>query len=211
VARVKGHADVARLLEEHTAHRRSLEEMRRRQELFNRSPAKSAAGQQEADDPPCSSDNSSPRDDAEIDEDRSNLFNMMSSTSKDHDPIEISFQYIQRCITNRQLGSGAFGDVFLAEDRHLPKKFVVKKIKLAQSDQETIDEIQKSFQRELSVRFYIECGMTLDQTTMITPNIDDNADSSSNTYPSCIILPDAQAISSSQYHCFVRLQFKCQR
>ena len=133
---------------------------------------------------------------------------MMSSNSKDHPPVELSYQYILRYITDHQLGSGAFGDVYLAEDRHLPKKFVVKKIKLAQSDQETIDQIQKSFQRELSVRsvFCVECCVASDQTTTTTiSNSDDNTDSSSNMYQSCTILTDAQAISPSQYHCLVRL------
>jgi hypothetical protein len=70
----------------------------------------------------------------------------MSHPSKDHSPVELSHEYILRCITDRKLG--AFGDVFFAEDSH----FVVKKIKLAQSDQDALDEIQKSLQRELSGR-----------------------------------------------------------
>ncbi|KAI2492674.1 serine/threonine kinase [Fragilaria crotonensis] len=135
--------------------RQAMEEKRRRQELLNRRPAAaSVAGQRVTGNPPRRNENSPSNDDAAIEKDRSKLFKVMSSTSKDHDPVELSHQYIEHCITNRTLGSGAFGDVFLAEDSHLPKKFAVKKVKLAQCDQDTINEIRKSFQRELSFLVY---------------------------------------------------------
>ncbi|KAI2492671.1 serine/threonine kinase [Fragilaria crotonensis] len=132
--------------------KQAMEEKRRRQELLNRRrpAAASVAGQRVTGNPPRRNENSPPSDDAAIEKDRSKLFNVMSSTSKDHDPVELSHQYIEHCITKRTLGSGAFGDAFLAEDSHLPKKFAVKKVKLAQCDQDTINEIRKSFQRELS-------------------------------------------------------------
>ncbi|KAI2494587.1 serine/threonine kinase [Fragilaria crotonensis] len=131
--------------------KQAIEEKRRRQELLNRRPATgSVAGQRVTDNPPRRNENSPSSDDAVIEQDRSKLFKVMSSTSKDHDPVELSHQYIEHCVTNRKLGSGAFGKVFLAEDSHLPKKFAVKKVKLAQCDQDTINEIRKSFQRELS-------------------------------------------------------------
>ena len=69
VARVKGHVDVVCLLEEHAARVRALEEMRRRQELFNRKQVETGAGHQEADDPPRGSENSSSRNDAIMKED----------------------------------------------------------------------------------------------------------------------------------------------
>ena len=74
VARAKWNANDARFLEEHL---RSLEEKVR----HRRSPAKSAAGQQDANDPPCSTENSCPRDDAKI--------GCSSQPFQGEDPIEI--------------------------------------------------------------------------------------------------------------------------
>ncbi|KAI2497238.1 serine/threonine kinase [Fragilaria crotonensis] len=65
------------------------------------------------------------------------------------DPVELSFQYVKSCITNRKLGSGAFGDVFLAEDCRLSKKFAVKTIKLSERSDGPNDENLKSFKKEL--------------------------------------------------------------
>ena len=73
------------------------------------------------------------------------------------EPVELSMDYIERCMKKDhdgkpiKLGSGAFGDVFLAEDSHLPKKFAVKMISPEQCDLETIEEMRRSFLRELSV------------------------------------------------------------
>ena len=73
-------------------------------------------------------------------------------TTRRADPVELSYQYIKRCITNRKLWSGAFGDVFLAEDSSLPKKFAVKMIKLSERSHGPNDKNLISFQKELSVR-----------------------------------------------------------
>ncbi len=79
-------------------------------------------------------------------------------TTRMADPVELSYQYIKRCLTNRKLWSGASGDVFLAEDSRLPKKFAVKMIKFSERSDGPNDDNLKSFQKELSVRsaFFIE-------------------------------------------------------
>jgi hypothetical protein len=68
-------------------------------------------------------------------------------------PVELSFQYIEHCITNNELGSGASGNVFFAEDNDLPepKMFAVKMIKLIQRSKDTNENNVKAFQKELSV------------------------------------------------------------
>jgi ankyrin repeat protein len=90
------------------------------------------------------------------DQDRKSLAKVMNTISAD--PVELSYQYIKDCITDQKLGSGPFGDVFLAEDSELPepKKFAVKMIKISRSSD---DKTLKTFQKELSVRslFCIEC------------------------------------------------------
>ncbi|KAI2489093.1 serine/threonine kinase [Fragilaria crotonensis] len=65
------------------------------------------------------------------------------------DPVELSLEYIKRCLTDHELGKGAFGDVFLAEDSRLPKKFAVKMISPTHRDEAAINEIRKTFQKEL--------------------------------------------------------------
>jgi ankyrin repeat protein len=103
-----------------------------------------------------------------VPENRDKLANAM--TTKDAKPVELSYQYIKRYLTKPKLGSGAFGDVFLAKDGDLPepKAFVVKKIKLSKSSDDPNDNSDhpndklktlQSFQKELSVRsgFCIEC------------------------------------------------------
>jgi hypothetical protein len=94
----------------------------------------------------------------EVNENRELLAEAMTTTSM-ADPVELPFQYVKRCITDHKLGSGAFGDVFLAEDCRLPKKFVVKTIKSSERSDGPNDEYLKSFQKELSVGsvFCIEC------------------------------------------------------
>ncbi|KAI2489361.1 serine/threonine kinase [Fragilaria crotonensis] len=87
---------------------------------------------------------------AQVEKDGASLGTVM--TTRKDEPVELSYQYIKRCITNRKLGSGAFGDVFLAEDSRLPKKFVVKMITLSErSDGGGPNEDNlKNFQKELS-------------------------------------------------------------
>ena len=92
-------------------------------------------------------------DEAEIEVDRIKLLKVMTCcSSKAHDPVELSNHYIQRCITDSQLGKGAFGVVFLAEDCHRPKKFAIEKVVLDSCNEGITNEIRNSFQRELSVR-----------------------------------------------------------
>ena len=115
-----------------------------------------------ADDPPYRNEKSHSSDDAEIEQDRSKLLHVMRTTSAD--PVELSLEYIERCIKkDHKLGSGAYGDVFLAEDCHLPKKFAVKMISPTKCDQDTIEEIRKSFRTELSVSSVLSVVFTQPQ------------------------------------------------
>lgn len=59
------------------------------------------------------------------------------------EPVALSVQYIQRCLTSQNLGSGIFGHVFLGEDSRLSKKSAVKSIRPSRCDQETIKEYRK--------------------------------------------------------------------
>ena len=149
--------DVVRLLEKHNEKKQNRRENVERkqamkkplqQKLLNSNFAGSGAEYLMTDDP---HENCPPSDDAEIVQDRIMLLDVMNSPSAK--PVELSLEYIQRCIKkDHKLGSGAYGDVFLAEDSHLPKKFAVKLIRPTHCDQGTIENIRKSFQRELSVR-----------------------------------------------------------
>ncbi|KAI2494513.1 serine/threonine kinase [Fragilaria crotonensis] len=86
----------------------------------------------------------------EQDRDRSKLLHVMNTSSAD--PVELSLEFIERCIKkDHKLGSGSFGDVFLAEDSRLPKKFAVKVIRTnTKCNEAAIKEMRRSFQRELS-------------------------------------------------------------
>ncbi|KAI2499332.1 serine/threonine kinase [Fragilaria crotonensis] len=84
-----------------------------------------------------------------IEQFRKKLDHVMNTISAE--PVELSLAYIERCIKkDHKLGSGAFGDVFLAEDSRLPKKFAVKMISPTKCDDATIKEIRKTFRTELS-------------------------------------------------------------
>jgi hypothetical protein len=121
VARTKKNHDIVRLLKEHVERKN-----------------------------PAGKENSPSSYYAKIQQDRRKLLHVMKTTYAD--PVELSLAYIERCIKkDHKLGSGAFGDVFLAEDSHLPKKFAVKMIRPTLCDQGTIENIRKSFRRELSV------------------------------------------------------------
>jgi hypothetical protein len=88
-------------------------------------------------------------DAAQIEQDRTNLRHVMTTPSAD--PVELSLEYIKLCLTDHKLATGAYGDVFLAEDSHLRKRFAVKMISPTQCDQDTIELMRKRFQIELSV------------------------------------------------------------
>ncbi|KAI2494568.1 serine/threonine kinase [Fragilaria crotonensis] len=93
-------------------------------------------------------------DAAQIEQDRTNLRHVMTTPSAD--PVELSLEYIKLCLTDHNLGKGAYGDVFLAEDSHLPKRFAVKKIRPTQCDQETIEgNAQMLSERTVGVRLSV--------------------------------------------------------
>ncbi|KAI2492666.1 serine/threonine kinase [Fragilaria crotonensis] len=84
-----------------------------------------------------------------IEQFRRKLHHVMNTTSAE--PVELSLAYVERCIKkDHKLGSGAFGDVFLAEDSRLPKKFAVKMIRPTKCDDANIKEIRRTFRTELS-------------------------------------------------------------
>jgi general stress protein 26 len=165
IARRQKKDDVVLLLEKHNEkeqnRRKDVErkqdmEKRHQQELLNSIPAGSRAEHQMTVDP---HENCRPIDDAEIEGDRGKLRHVMKTTSAD--PVELSLEYIKRFTKNdHKLGSGAFGDVFLAEDNCLKKKFAVKMISPTHCDEVFIKEIRKTFQTELSVSSVLsECAL----------------------------------------------------
>ncbi|KAI2500923.1 serine/threonine kinase [Fragilaria crotonensis] len=84
----------------------------------------------------------------QIIQDRTTLYNVMSTASAD--PVELSSHYMKQCTVLRELGSGAFGKVSLVEDKQLQKQFAVKKFNILQLDEDAIEGIRRSFQREIS-------------------------------------------------------------
>jgi hypothetical protein len=80
---------------------------------------------------------------------RKNLLTAMTDSSSD--PACIAMEYVNHCITDQVLGRGAFGVVYLGTDTKLPKKFVIKKVKLANGDEEAISDIFQGFHTEISV------------------------------------------------------------
>ena len=67
-------------------------------------------------------------------------------------PVELCVKYITHHMTTILLGTGAFGNAYLGEDRALATKFVVQEITFTRNDQTAIDEIRTGFQQEISVR-----------------------------------------------------------
>ncbi|KAI2503234.1 serine/threonine kinase [Fragilaria crotonensis] len=129
--------------------KQALEEKRLRQVLFSLKSTGSDVEHRATGDTPRRKENSPSSDDAMHEQDRRKLLYVMNKASAD--PVELSFEYIKRCLTAHKLGSGAFGDVFLAEESRLPKTFAVKMISPTHCDQATIEEIRKSFRTELSI------------------------------------------------------------
>jgi hypothetical protein len=135
VARKKNKDDIARLLEEHMER-----ELREEKELnLQKSEVKTPASEEKR---PSSTD-------VALEKDQKLLLHVMNTSSAD--PVELSLEYIKRCLTDHELGKGAFGDVYLAEDSRLPKKFAVKMISPTHRDEAAINEIRKTFQKELLV------------------------------------------------------------
>jgi hypothetical protein len=141
--------------EEDAEPKQDTEKKRRRQEWLHRKAAGGGPAQLLTGDPRRRNENYPSSDDAEIEQDRCNIREVMKTPSAE--PVELSLEYIERCIKKDydgkpiKLGWGSFGDVFLAEDSCLPKTFVVKKIRPTPCDHDTIEEFRKTFQTELSV------------------------------------------------------------
>ena len=143
----------------------------------------------------------------QISQDRTSLCNVMSTASAD--PVELSSHYIQQCTTLCELGSGAFGQLSLVEDKQLQKRFAVKKIKLSQLDQDAIEGIRRSFQREISVRSDLSIALlVMSHFLPITHELMNNDFSSHDENANTSILKGPQAISASQHNRLVRIQFK---
>ncbi|KAI2493975.1 serine/threonine kinase [Fragilaria crotonensis] len=142
IAREKTNDAVARLLEEHM----EREKLRKENE---RNPRKKHTTET-----PASEEKRPSSTDVPLDNDQELLLHVMNTSSAD--PAELSLEYIKRCIKKDSddkpiiLGSGGYGDVFLAEDSRLRKKFAVKMINPTKHDQDTIEDIRTSFQTELS-------------------------------------------------------------
>ncbi|KAI2491609.1 serine/threonine kinase [Fragilaria crotonensis] len=138
VARKKNNDDVARLLQEHMEREKLRKEKERNP--HKKSDAEMLALEEKR---PSSTD-------VALEKDLKLLLHVMNTPSAD--PAELSLEYIEQCIKkDHKLGSGAYGDVFLAEDSRLPKKFAVKIIRTkTHCNEAAIKEMRKSFQRELS-------------------------------------------------------------
>ena len=146
IALQQEHADVVLLLIEHKEEETSRLE---KEDQSGRRPTGSEAEHQVTIDPHRPNENSPLSDDTKIEQDRRKLLRVMNTSSAD--PVELSLEYIMQCLTNHELGKGTFGDVFLAEDGHLPKKFAVKMISPTHCNEAAIKEIRNTFQKELLV------------------------------------------------------------
>ncbi|KAI2494578.1 serine/threonine kinase [Fragilaria crotonensis] len=130
--------DIARLLEEHM-------EREKHRKVKERNPHKKHKAET-----PASEEKRPSSTDVALEKDQKLLLHVMNTSSAD--PAELSLDYIEQCIKkDHKLGSGSFGDVFLAEDSRLPKKFAVKMIRTnTKCDEADIKEMRRSFQMELS-------------------------------------------------------------
>ena len=136
-AREENKFDVARLLEEHMEREKHPKEN-------EQNTHKKPEGET-----PVSEEKRPSSTDVALEKDQKLLLHVMNTSSAD--PVELSLEYIKRCLTDHELGKGAFGDVYLAEDSRLPKKFAVKMISPTHRDEAAINEIRKTFQKELLV------------------------------------------------------------
>jgi hypothetical protein len=70
------------------------------------------------------------------------------------DPVELSQRYIEECthnFTSTELGSGAFGTVYLGTDPRLGIRFAIKRVPLSVPTEARRKEITLSFRREIAV------------------------------------------------------------
>jgi hypothetical protein len=73
------------------------------------------------------------------------------------DPVVLSERYIEECtnnFTSKELGSGAFGTVYLGTDPTLGIHFAVKRVPLSVPSQAEWDQITLSFKREIAVSHF---------------------------------------------------------
>lgn len=71
------------------------------------------------------------------------------------DLIVFSVKYLEMCtdnFTSGVLGEGAFGKVYFGHDKELGIQFAVKRITLHIPDQDALDAVTLSLQREIAVR-----------------------------------------------------------
>ena len=91
--------------------------------------------------------------DEEIVADRESMVNMINNPNVG--PIMLSLKYLKICtgnFTSKELGRGAYGTVRYGCDNTIGTHFAVKCVSLQVLDQQTLDDVTQSFQREISVR-----------------------------------------------------------
>jgi hypothetical protein len=95
--------------------------------------------------------------DAEIVADRRIIETLLRNP--DTEPTMLSVKYLELCtdnFTSKELGRGAFGIVYFGSDKVLETQFAVKRVGLQLPDQDAVDEVTRSFKREISV-----CSLSL--------------------------------------------------
>jgi ankyrin repeat protein len=94
------------------------------------------------------------RIDQEIVNGRMELERMLNNPSAE--PTCWSIRYLEDCtdkFNSKVLGEGAFGKVYFGCDKVLGFQFAVKRVPLSVADEDALNEIILSFQREISVRY----------------------------------------------------------
>jgi serine/threonine protein kinase len=72
----------------------------------------------------------------------------------------LDLRYINECtnsFTSKELGKGAFGEVFLGEDSELDRQFAVKRTPMQVPTKGALKEIILSLKREISVSCICHC------------------------------------------------------
>jgi hypothetical protein len=95
------------------------------------------------------------RFDEEIANGRMELERMLNNPTAE--PTCWSIRYLDDCTDNfnsKVLGEGAFGKVYFGCDKVLGFQFAVKRVPLSVPDEDALNEIIRSFKREISVRIF---------------------------------------------------------